>query len=309
MRATLGRVKRLINRAVVAPLRNPYMPVAYRYWGEKPDWILESILDPYLKRRDRDTFKHYLRPMDVFVVGHPKSGNTWMAYMLAIIGQTDRTHHVTLANVGTYVPVVHGKDSWISKYEHLRNPRIFRNEYPVHPELYPRIIYLVRDPRAVLVSYYEMYCVVRPEALMTLNAFVEEYLEHGCVRKFEPLVRWDRQVLEWYTRAEHDDRILLVKYEDTVRDRRSVLERVACFCGIPYGESDLAIAVAQSSFEAMKKDEETHGAESYMKVKEKRGMFVRRGKTDGWKEEMDPTLIAEIESEFASVMKLVGYMC
>jgi hypothetical protein len=228
--------------------------------------------------------------------------------MCALLTQRTQAPAVTLANVGQYIPVIHGRDSSIVNYDSLSNPRIFRNEFPVHPGLYPRTIYLVRDPRAVLVSYYQMYCVVRPEAPMTLRAFVEEYLRHGCITRFEPLVRWDKQVIDWHIRAQSDDRILLVKYEEMVKDRAAVLRNVARFCGISYAESDLSVTVTRSSFEEMKKNEEEYGAESYLKIKDKRGKFIRRGKTDGWKEEMEPEQIAQIEKEFRVAMAAAGYL-
>ncbi|MFQ5530433.1 MAG: sulfotransferase domain-containing protein, partial [Gemmatimonadota bacterium] len=105
-------------------------------------------------------FRRCLRPTDVFLVGHPKSGNTWLAYMLAVLLSGERDHEVNLYNVGDFVPFVHGRDHEISKWEHLRNPRVFRNEYPLHRRLYPRILYIVRDPRSVLVSFWHMYRVM-----------------------------------------------------------------------------------------------------------------------------------------------------
>ena len=142
---------------------------------------------------------------------------------------------------------------------------------------------------------------------MTLRSFVEEYLRHGYIKRFEPLVRWDRQVHDWYTRAQHEHLILLVRFEDMVKDRGNVLERASKFCDISYSEAQFAAVVEQSSFQAMKRSEELYGAESYLEVKEKRVNFIRRGKTDGWKEEMERDLIAQIESAFAPAMQAVGY--
>lgn len=212
-----------------------------------------------------------------------------------------------MANVGSYVPVIHGQDSRIHKHEGLNSPRIFRNEYPVYPQLYPKTIYLVRDPRSVLVSYYQMYCIVNRKSPVSLRAFIGEYLDKGYIATFEPLVRWDLQVGDWCARAQSNPSVLIVRYEDMVKDRGLALERAAQFVGIPYTPTQFAAVVEQSSFSAMKKDEELHGAESYLNVKEKRGNFIRRGKTDGWKEEMEPDLIVRVEEAFAPVMNALGY--
>ncbi len=99
--------------------------------------------------------------------------------------------------------------------------------------------------------------------------------------------------------------------EDTEEGRPEtalVLERTAKFAGIAYSDNDLALAVDRGSFEAMRRNEEEHGAESYTAAQRKRGQFVRRGQVDGWKNELDPQLIARIEHEFAPAMKVAGYL-
>lgn len=255
-------------------------------------------------------FLRSLRPTDVFLVGHPKSGNTWVAYMLAILLDQDRAKDVNLVNVGQYVPFVHGRDHHIAKYRHLPDPRIFRNEYPRYWDLYPRIIYLVRDPRALLVSLWHMYRVMYDEHDLTLASFVDQYLStSGLFLDWNRgLVRWDRQVQATVTEAARDPRILVLKYEDLVRDRRGTLERLAGFVGIERSPADLAVAVDRGDFASMQALEDRHGAEAYEGRAAGEGRFVRAGKVDGWPSEMDPQVAALIERHFGLVMKLVGYL-
>ena len=290
-------------------------------------------------------FARALRPADVFLVGHPKSGNTWLAYMLAVLLSDDRDAEVTLYNVGDYVPFVHGRDHEIAAYEHLPDPRVFRNEYPRHPRHYPRTLYLVRDPRAVLVSFWHMYATMFGDRDLTLSAFVDGYLSgtapfDGWHRH---LTRWDHQVAAALRGAERDDRICIARYEDFVANRAAALRRVAEFLGVssdqgvPAGtpipnsvrirytkglpldgggagggeaaafEGRLARAVARGAFEAMRETEERHGAEAYVGRARGDGRFIRRGRTDGWREEMDPAVAARVEAAFGPVMERAGY--
>jgi hypothetical protein len=101
---------------------------------------------------------------------------------------------------------------------------------------------------------------------------------------------------------------MIVRYEDMVHDRRRVLKRVVEFAGIPCTEQDVALAVGRGSFEAMCADEEQHGAESYPGEIGQRGRFIRRGKAEGWLEEMPPNLVERIEYEFGQAMKEAGYL-
>ena len=231
------------------------------------------------KNQDRKLFRQYLRPTDVFLVGHPKSGNTWLAYMLGIAMQGDREGNVTLANIGKLVPTIHVRDQKIRSYEHLRSPRVFRNEGPVYPESYPKTIYLTRDPRAVLLSYYHHCVHDTAEYQWPLEDFVEEMLTYGCIKRLEPyLVRWDVQVLEWLDRAKQQP-VKMVKYEDMVNDRRGVLGGVIDFTGINCDKTSILTAVQRSDFKSMRQDEERNGAESYPGEKGRRGYFIRTSKS------------------------------
>lgn len=258
----------------------------------------------------RRWFRRSLRPTDVFLVGHPKSGNTWLAYMLAIALFRDHTQDVTLMNVRKYVPYVHGNDHQIAKYRRLPDPRIFRNEYPNYRDLYPRIIYLMRDPRAVLPSLWNMYRVIFDDANLSLESFLSQYMDmSGCFTVWNrDLIRWDRQVREAVTESRDDPRILLVKYEDLIQGRRAALERLLGFLKVSRSEEDLDHAAERGRFDAMQQLEDEHGAEAYRGRAAGKGRFVRVGEIDSWRREVDPALVARIEQEFAPVMELAGYL-
>lgn len=270
--------------------------------------VFPKSLRQRLRRGHRRRTMH-IRRNDVFLIGHPKSGNTWLAYMLAILLFDDRSRRITLFNVGDYVPFVHGREQDIARYGHLPSPRIFRNEWPASAELYPRIIYLIRDPRAVLVSFYHMYRVMLDDRQMGIEEFVDQYMVmEGCFRHWnQGLVRWDRQVYFWRNLARHVRNIVVVRYEDLVLQRRTVLKDLAKFIAISRPAATFEEAMARGTFAAMQENEERHGAEAYREEIGQRGRFVRRGLIDGWRDEMPEHVIRKIEREFAWLMKQVGY--
>jgi hypothetical protein len=229
--------------------------------------------------------------------------------MLAVLTHKDFGGNVSLANIHTYAPAIHGYDIGIARYEGLQSPRLFRNEYPQYPMLYPRTVYLVRDPRAALVSYFHMYRTLIPESEKTLSAFAGEYLANGCIQSWEPkLTRWDRQVEEWVRRARQDSRIMILKYEDLVADRRGALTALVDFARLSCSEREMDLIVDRGSFEAMKSLEEERGYVWYPGEARKRGRFVRRGRVDGWKDELPVEVCSAIEAELGPVMKTMGYL-
>jgi Sulfotransferase domain len=263
----------------------------------------------YEARRNylRAPFRRALRPDDAFLVGHPKSGNTWLAYMVAILIQGEAHERVTLKNVAEFVPFVHGRDDKIRRYAGLPDPRLFRNENPQYPELYPRTIYLIRDPRAVLVSFWHMYQVMFDDQALSLEGFIDQYMSMTGI--FETwnskLTRWDRQVADYLGRSRADDRILSVRYEDMIGHRRTCLERVAGFLSLR--DDGIEIADQRGSFDSMRQVEDKFGAEAYEGKARGDGKFVRVGKIDSWREEMPPAVASRIENEFGPVMEQAGY--
>lgn len=66
-------------------------------------------------------------------------------------------------------------------------------------------------------------------------------------------------------------------------------------------------AARHGGFEQMRQNEEEHGAESYPDELRQRGRFVRRGRVDGWRDEMSAATADRVVSEFADVMCSMGY--
>src|SRR5437588_5980082 len=90
-------------------------------------------------------------PDDVFIVSYPKSGNTWARFLIGNLFHDDEP--VTFANVEERVPSI-----YVHPDRALRRlPRILKSHECFDPR-YRRVIYIVRDPRDVAVSYYH-HCI------------------------------------------------------------------------------------------------------------------------------------------------------
>ncbi len=305
----LIRLKRTIKKEIYQPMVAPYLPDEYEllWGGDASKRLLMPVFKPLRRLRDKRKFIKNLRGSDIFIVGHPKSGNTWITFMMAIILFSDYQNKINIANIGSYAPVIHGRDSDIVKCKSFTNTRIFRNEWPVYEKYYPKTIYLIRDPRAVLVSYYNMFKIYFNRNDVSLDEFVTEYLSNGYIQSWEPVMRWDRQVLFWLDKQSRHQNTLIVKYEDAVADRRTTVERIAKFSEVDCPEKLIEKAIERGEFSSMQADEKKHGAESYPGQISNRGKFIRKGKVDGWKEELNANTAGKIEKAFGEVMKKVGY--
>ncbi len=210
--------------------------------------LYQPVRDAYCRYLRRQSFKKQIRPSDVFLVGHPKSGNTWLTMMLGVLIENNFSKRINLNNIGEFVPSFHNQDDQIVNYNQFPDPRLFRNEGPIYPDLYPKTIYIVRDPRAAYVSYYH-HCVHDTGRVdWKIEDFIEEMLSNGCIKALEPyLLRWDRHVKEWLDRAEHQQ-VLFVKYEEMKQDCYQALKKAVDFIGLQCSEEDMHLAVERGDF-------------------------------------------------------------
>lgn len=241
-------------------------------------------------------------------MGHPKSGNTWLSRMIVSLLDDRFNKQVTLANINEFIPTFHSNDDKISLYSEYSDPRVFRNETPLFPEYFPKTIYIVRDPRAVYVSYYH-HCIHDTQDLdWSIESFVDEILTYGCIKRLEPdLIRWDQHVLQWLERSKGQS-VKIIKYEDIHNDTRKILTEAAEYIGINYDEKMITKAIENGSFKNMRTEEVNYGAAPYSGDKGEKGFFVRKGKIDSWKEELPIKIANRISSEFSEVMKTIGYI-
>lgn len=263
--------------------------------------------DAYRRYMRQQTFKKQIRPTDVFLVGHPKSGNTWLTLMLGVLIEKKFNNKINLNNISEFIPSFHHRDNQIENYSQFPDPRFFRNEGPIYPDLYPKTIYIIRDPRASYVSYYH-HCVHDTGRMdWKMEDFIDEMLANGCIKSLEPyLLRWDRHVKEWLDRAERQP-VLFVKFEEMKQDSYEVLKKAVDFIGLHCSEDEIRLAVQRGDFKSMRKEEMDHGAAPYSGTKGEGGFFIRKGKVDGWKEELSKESAGKIATEFSDIMRRMQY--
>lgn len=240
-------------------------------------------------------------PDDVFLVSYPKSGNTWTRFLIANLVYPDQ--RVDFSTINTLTP----DPEAMSKRELARTPRprIIKSHQYFDPR-YKRVIYIVRDPRDVLLSEYH-FAIKRQ--LISESAPVEEFAPRffgtGDVR---PYGTWGENIASWIYVRGNDPGFLLVRYEALQSDGMTELNRIAEFLGIHPEPKRLAAALENSSADRMRELEKQQ-AHLWSSTKETRKdkPFVRSAKAGGWKTELPEKCVAEIEAAWGSVMKDVGY--
>jgi hypothetical protein len=172
---------------------------------------------------------------------------------------------VTFQNVRQVLPDLHTDRDQIGQ---LSRPRFIKSHAPLEPR-FPRVIYLVRDGRDVYVSYYH-YQREKLPAGTTLADYLA--VEHWPCS-------WGEHVASWLDAGLPEDRFLLIRYEQLHEQPESELRHMADFAGLDATDAEIAEAVHNSTFNSMRKIEETGG---HPRADHFSGRFVRRGQVSGW---------------------------
>jgi estrone sulfotransferase len=231
-----------------------------------------------------------IRPDDVFIASYPKSGNTWLRFLLAnLLAPGEK---ITFRNIDNYVPDIY-KCAGI--LEDRRGRRYIKSHHPCY-ELYPKLIYIYRDGRDALVSYYH-YASGKKKFAGTFAEFVFS----SFVTKFSS---WSEHVEGACDFAvKHPDRILMLQYEEMLKNASAGAAGISAFLELGCDDQAIARAVEASSFHRLKKSEQQFGGEKLAKPVP----FFRHGDSGQWRERFNPELYRRYCDENGATLVRLGY--
>jgi hypothetical protein len=246
-------------------------------------------------------------PDDIFLVSYPRSGNTWTRFLLGNLIYQDEP--VTFSNIESRIPEIYfNRDRALRR---LPRPRILKSHECFQPH-YRRVIYIVRDPRDVAVSYYHHNVKARniPDDY-PMDSFVPRFMASEFDTKFGS---WYDNVLSWRSMRRKDPAFLVLRYEDMKRDATRELTKVVAFlerCSfgkVAYTQETLQRAIELSSLERMRALEKQE-ASRWVLTKHTRSdkPFVRSAKSGTWKSHLAEESVAAIESSWGDLMQNLGY--
>jgi hypothetical protein len=241
-----------------------------------------------------------IRPDDVFLVSFPKSGNTWTRFLLANLIHPNEP--ATFANIHRLIPDPSGTSK--RDFDEMPSPRIIKSHECFDPR-YPRIIYIVRDPRDVAVSQYHYH---RKLKKIADDSPIETFVARFLAGETCPHGSWGQNVLTWLATSEGSPKFLLLRYEDMVEDTPRELGKIATFLNRPVNPAQIARAVEQSSAAQMRKLEATQTDQCDLTKGSRKDMsFVRAAGAGGWREDLPTPMVAKLETAWAPIMRHLGY--
>jgi hypothetical protein len=239
-------------------------------------------------------------PDDIFLVSFPKSGNTWTRFLLANLRFPDEP--ATWTNINRLIPDPTGTPK--KEFDRMPRPRIIKSHECFDPR-YPRVVYIVRDPRDVVVSQYHYHRKIRK---IEDDSPIEKFVTRFLAGETCPHGSWGQNVSTWLYTSEGNSRFLLLRYEDLVADTARELAKVAAFLRLDVGPQQISQAVERSSADQMRKLEKAQpNKNELMKGSRKDLSFVRAAGSGGWRADLPAPMVARIEEAWGPLMRHLGY--
>ncbi|MBI3249345.1 MAG: sulfotransferase domain-containing protein [Deltaproteobacteria bacterium] len=195
-------------------------------------------------------FRHALvfrpQPTDVIITPYAKSGTTWVQQIVHGLRTGGDTDFSEITAVIPWIEMAHDLGMDLEQPQ-AAQPRAFKSH--LSWELVPkgaRYIYVMRDPKDVLVS---MYHFLEGWWFETGTIAMAEFAQAQFLNPKRANPYW-AHIRSWWPHR-HDPEVLFLCYEDMKQDLPGTVQRIAAFIGCALDDELFDLVVRQSSIEFM----------------------------------------------------------
>lgn len=248
-----------------------------------------------------------------WLASYPKSGNTWLRFLLAnIISGGPPANSLAVSKL---VYDIHQPDI---PFEPAAPDQLFIKTHFARAAGHPRLnetsraVHIVRHPRDVLLSalnYRRMEGVIEN---LTDAQYAETFISHAGDPLWARLGygSWIQHAASWAAGSPFP--VLTIRYEDLKADAEKTLKAVLEFVELGASDADIARAVEQCSFDKLRaveireRGKKTIFPGTAKDTKAKR-FFFNKGATGQSLDALMPGLDAALDARFGPALAKLGY--
>ncbi|XP_077357135.1 sulfotransferase 4A1 isoform X4 [Festucalex cinctus] len=190
-------------------------------------------LPPFCRGKMEEIANFSLRGSDIWIITYPKSGTSLLQEVVYLVSQGADPDEIGLMNIDEQLPVLEYPQPGLDIIKELTSPRLIKSHLPYRflptgmHDGEAKIIYMARNPKDLVVSYFEFHRSLRT---MSYRGTFQEFCQRFMNDKLG-YGSWFEHVLGFW---EHrmDSNVLFLKYEDMYKDLGALVEQLAWFLGV-----------------------------------------------------------------------------
>ena len=243
---------------------------------------------------------YYYPKRQFFLVSFPKTGRTWLMYMINKI--KEQGNH-RLKKEKYFIFKEHDNSEIILEDGTRNNPLDVFKFTSRFRYRRGKVIFLVRDPRDVIVSHFHQVTkrAKNPFIFNSISEFVKD-----DILGFKRIIHFYNL---WYYQQQKPPDFLLIKYEDLLDNGVQTLSEITSFLNISITTNNLQDIYHESSSDKMRKKEKVNQLEGFNDFGKSRNQLkVRNAKIGGYQSELSDEDIQYCNSEMRHLNSFFGYI-
>ncbi|CAF0738590.1 unnamed protein product [Brachionus calyciflorus] len=228
-----------------------------------------------------ENFKNFqIRNSDIWIVSFPKSGTTWVQELVYLIENECDFKKAQQDSIENRSPFFDYPSPGLKHIDNIKSRRIIKTHLPIsflpdNIENESKVIYIVRNPKDVTVSYFH-FTNLSTQAQFTgsFYDFAKLFID-GKV----PYGPWWKHVDEYVSRKN----VHVISYEDLHTRPYEVIKNLSEYLGKSLSDEKIKSIIEWCSFDNMKNNPSVN-YEWYKELGlyKKSGNFFRKGKIGDW---------------------------
>jgi hypothetical protein len=246
------------------------------------------------------------------IIGHPKSGNTWLKAMISRLYQLrydlPESRLINTDEFARRIPDIPRLAATNGYYSYEGEVgKLLAAGAADNPLRHKPVMFLARNPIDIAVSWYHQFTKRQSRAKQELiNHFIEHPIDRRTVTMWDFVRHSDiglpfliEYQNTWAANIAALDNGLLVKYEELRAEPVPTLMKILELMGESFSEEEVQQAVDWGSFDNLRQLEAqgtfSQGGMKLRNAGDASTFKVRRGKVGGYREDFNPEQVAELE--------------
>ncbi len=261
----------------------------------------------------------------LIIIGHPKSGNTWLKAMISRLYQLrydlPESKLINTDEFARKIPEIPRLAATNGYYSYEGEVgKLLAADAADNPLRHKPVMFLARHPIDIAVSWYHQFTKRQSRAKQELiNHFIDHPIDRRTVTMWDFVRHSDiglpfliEYQNTWAANIAALDNGLLVKYEELRAEPVPTLMKILDLMGASFSEDEVREAVEWGSFDNLRQLEArgtfSQGGMKLRNADDASTFKVRRGKVGGYREDFNPDQVAELEQLVRqNISPVLGY--